>query len=142
MVDGATVFPGSEALQRQVRENEAALRENDVWLAAQKEAFQAAVNGSTLEASLAVLIRAAVAQLGPDARCALYIADTHGAELHHVTGMPASYAECVGGFKIAPDSLACGLISRLLVVPDRDHDRKGRGYLRDVLRVAARRHAA
>jgi two-component sensor histidine kinase len=120
-----TVFPGTseetlqerkDALERQVqegtaalRESEAALRESEVWLAAQKEAFQAAVNGAALEASLSILVRTAVAQWGTDTRCAFYIADAKGAELHHVTGMSESYAECVDGFKIAADSLACGL---------------------------------
>jgi len=47
--------------------------------------------------------------MGIGTRCAFYIADADGLELHHVTGMSESYAECVDGFKIAPDSLACGL---------------------------------
>src|SRR5262249_18814549 len=51
----------------------------------------------------------AIDQAGPSTRCAFYIADADGKELHHVIGMLASYAECVDGFKIAPDSLACGL---------------------------------
>src|SRR5262245_40148471 len=32
-----------------------------------------------------------------------------GTELHHVSGMAESYAECVDGFKVGGDSLACGL---------------------------------
>src|SRR5262245_55927544 len=32
-----------------------------------------------------------------------------GTELHHVSGMAESYAECVDGFKVGSDSLACGL---------------------------------
>src|SRR5262245_59304297 len=105
-----------DGLERQVQErtaalraSEAALRESEVWLAAQKDAFKAAVNGASLETSLGVLVRAAVEQWGADTRCAFYIADADRAELHHVTGMAASYAECVDGFKIGADSLACGL---------------------------------
>jgi two-component sensor histidine kinase len=92
-----------------LRESETTLRDSEIWLAAQKEAFQSAINGAPLEASLGVLIRAAVEQWGSDVRCAFYIADAGCVELHHVTGMAESYAECVDGFKIGPDSLACGL---------------------------------
>jgi hypothetical protein len=85
------------------------LRESQNWLAAQKEAFQAAVSGASLEASLAILVRAATGQMGGGTRCAFYLADDSGAELHHVAGMPEAYSRCVDGFKIGPDSLACGL---------------------------------
>src|SRR5262245_33069370 len=125
MLKSGTLFPGDseqtlqqsrDALERQVRdgtaalrESEAALRESEVWLAAQEEAFQAAINGAGLEASLGILVRNGVTRWGTGTRCAFYIADAAGTELHHVTGMAESYAECVDGFKIAPDSLACGL---------------------------------
>lgn len=86
---------------------EAALRLNEGWLAAQNEAFQSAMNGAPLEASLGILIRALVS-LGDDARrCAFYIAD--GEILHHVVGMSEEYARCVDGFRISLESLACGL---------------------------------
>jgi two-component sensor histidine kinase len=98
-----------DALEQQVEERNSALQENEFWLAAQKEAFQAALNGEPLEASLGLLVRAALKQTGGDARCAFYIADIAGAELRHVVGMPDEYAKCVEGFRIAPDSLACGL---------------------------------
>jgi two-component sensor histidine kinase len=89
--------------------SEAALRESEVWVAAQKEAFKAALNGASLELSLGILADTAAEQWGSGTRCAFYIADATRSELHHVTGMSASYAECVDGFKIAEDSLACGL---------------------------------
>jgi two-component system CheB/CheR fusion protein len=41
--------------------------------------------------------------------------------LHHVVGMSASYAECVDGFKIDADSLACGLAvytGKPVITPD------------------------
>jgi two-component sensor histidine kinase len=91
------------------RASDAALRENDVWLAAQKEAFKAALNGAPLEASLGILVRTATERWGANTRCAFYLAGEDGTELHHIVGMAASYAECVDGFRIAPDSLACGL---------------------------------
>jgi two-component sensor histidine kinase len=91
------------------RSAEEALRESEAWLAGQMEAFQAAVNGAPLRTSLGALVRRAVEQVGVDVRCAFYIADATGTELLHVVGMPDSYAECVDGFRIAADSLACGL---------------------------------
>jgi GAF domain-containing protein len=107
---------GNDTLERQVqdhtaalRETEAAFRESEAWLAGQKAAFQAAMNGASLEDSLGILVRTAVEQWGSNTRCAFYIANTDRTELYHVTGMAASYAECVDGFKIAADSLACGL---------------------------------
>src|SRR5262245_49051590 len=102
---GQSIEQREDNLERQVRErtaalreSETALRESEVWLAAQKEAFQAALNGGTLEASLGILVRTVVAQWGNRTRCAFYIADASGSELHHVSGMGESYAECVDGF--------------------------------------------
>jgi two-component sensor histidine kinase len=99
---GHVLHASSDAFERRVHESE-------VWLTAQKKAFQAAINGAPLKASLAVLVRTAIEQWGADTRCGFYIADAEHAELHHVTGMAESYAQCVDGFKIGPDSLACGL---------------------------------
>lgn len=86
---------------------EVALRRNQSWLSAQKEAFQAAMNGGSLDTSLGILIRSLVDQAHDERRCAFYIAE--GNVLHHVVGMPDSYARCVDGFRISPESLACGL---------------------------------
>jgi signal transduction histidine kinase/chemotaxis response regulator CheB len=100
---------------------EAALRESEARLAGLKEAFQAAIDGAPLEESLGVLVRTAVEQTGPGARGAFYLADSTQSELLHVVGMPASYAECVDGFRIGADSLACGLAvytGRPIVTPD------------------------
>src|SRR5262249_3171351 len=51
----------------------------------------------------------AIKQLGEGVRCAFFLADDAGLELHHVTGMPDDHAVRVDGFKVSPDSLACGL---------------------------------
>src|SRR5262245_29031535 len=102
--------PGTDReIEAALRDSQAALRDSEAWLAGQKAALQAAVSGAPLEKPLSILVRTAVEQWGDDTRCAFYLADAAGAELHHVTGMSASYAECVDGFKIAADSLACGL---------------------------------
>jgi PAS domain S-box-containing protein len=91
------------------KRGEQALRQHARWLAGQKEAFQAAVNGAPLEASLGVLVKSAIEQTDGEARCAFHIADASGTALHHVAGMPDDYARCFNGFEIGPESLACGL---------------------------------
>jgi PAS domain S-box-containing protein len=88
---------------------EESLRESELWLAGQKQAFQAAINGAPLSESLDVLIRTAIKQFRGEARCAFYIANTAGTELLHIAGMPEECARCVDGFKIGPQSLASGL---------------------------------
>lgn len=86
---------------------ETALRLNEGLLSAQNEAFQSAMNGAPLEASLGILMRALVTQADDGRRCAFYIAD--GNVLRHVVGMSDAYARCVDGFVISPESIACGL---------------------------------
>jgi len=83
------------------------LERSKIWLSAQKEAFQSAMNGDSLQNSLGFLIRSLRDQAEDDRRCAFYIA--RGSTLHHVVGMPEEYAKCVDGFAISPESLACGL---------------------------------
>ncbi len=111
---------------------EQALRANEAWLAHQKEAFQAAMNGAPLEDSLSVLVRAAIEQTGTEARCAFYLANADKTGLHHITGMSASYAFCVDGFKIGADSLSCGLAAHLgqpVITPDVQKDPRWQPWL-------------
>ncbi len=103
------------------KEAEEALRQSSKWLTSEKEAFQAAINGAPLDVSLGVLIRAAVEQIDGNARGAFHIADASGTTLHHVAGMPEDYAECIDGFRIGADSLACGLAvhtAQPVITPD------------------------
>jgi PAS domain S-box-containing protein len=79
-----------------------------VWLSAQRDAFQAAVNDAPLAEALGFLIRAAIEQMDGNARCTFYIANSEGTELHHVVGMPESCAWHVDAFKIDFESLARG----------------------------------
>lgn len=99
----------AERLYAELRESEEKLRLREAVLAAQKEAFQATVKGAPLEVSLGVLVRTLLEREAGDLRWAFYVANSDRTELHHVTGMPDSYAECVNGFKIGAGSLACGL---------------------------------
>lgn len=97
------------------------LRKSETWLASQKEAFEAAVNGAPLETSLGILVRTIVAQEGFDVRCAFYAADHANAQLHHIVGMPEPYAEYIESFKIGPDMLACGravFLGQPVITPD------------------------
>ena len=89
------------SLNEKLRENEKILRRNEVWLASQKEAFQAAMNGATLETSLGVLVRTATENSDSERRCAFYVAQGDST-LRHLVGMPESYARHVEGFKISP----------------------------------------
>ena len=92
-----------------LRRREQIERESETWLAGQKEALQAAVNGEALDVSLGVLVDTAIEHLAHDTRAAFYLVKPDGENLHHVAGLSEIYPEFVKGFKIVPDSLACGL---------------------------------
>jgi GAF domain-containing protein len=77
--------------------------------------------GTSLPALLDVLVRAAIEHAERKAKAAFYVADPQGTKLHHVVGMPESYARRVDGFPIGPQSLACGLAAAIrlpVITPD------------------------
>ncbi|MDR5817284.1 CheR family methyltransferase [Caballeronia sp. LZ033] len=86
---------------------EAVIARSRAWLSAQKDAFQAAMNGASLDTSLGILVRTLSNQSPERGRCAFFVAE--GSVLRHVVGMSDEYARCVDGFEISPESLACGL---------------------------------
>src|SRR5262249_55578702 len=86
-----------------------ALRESEAWQSGQKEAFQAAMNGASLQASLGALVRTAVQYFGGEARAAFYLPNGNDATLTHAVGMSDAYAREVESFKMSADSLAWGL---------------------------------
>ena len=91
---------------------EEAPRTNEKRMRGQKEAFQAAIDGATLEDSLGILARIVTEETEGEARRAFYIADPDLTCLHPIRGagnMPDSYLRQVEGFVIGRDSLACGL---------------------------------
>lgn len=90
------------------RADEDNLRRRDVVMAGQREALELAINEAPLEASLAVLVKAAIDGVG-NVRAGFYLANADRTALHHIVGMPAEYAQAVDGFTVGPDSLACGL---------------------------------
>ncbi|WLE62703.1 response regulator [Burkholderia plantarii] len=118
---------------------EIVLRDNAAWLEAQKEAFQAAVDNAPLPVSLDILARAAVAQIGGEARCAFYLADAGQTELTRVPGMSEDIADNVERFPISGDSFACGLAGytrQPVITPDVDDDPRWQDW-----RWLARQHA-
>jgi signal transduction histidine kinase/DNA-binding response OmpR family regulator len=96
-------------LARERRAATDALRDREAWLGGQRKALEAALNGAPLEAALGVLVRTATDGLGDGTRAAFYLTNGDDTSLHHVVGMTAAYAAAVDGFKIGPESLACGL---------------------------------
>lgn len=95
--------------EMQLRESEAKLHQQKMWLAAQHDAFQAAINGASLETSLGIIVDAVAAWADDGRRCAFYIADAKGQRLSHVVGMPDAYAAAIEGLAISGESVACGL---------------------------------
>ncbi|MYM21334.1 PAS domain S-box protein [Duganella sp. FT135W] len=91
------------------RKAEIALRANQAWLQGQNEALQAALRDVPLSSALAPLVHIAAASQQSDIQSAFYLVDAAGTGLTHVAGMSAAYAECVDGFPVGEDSLACGL---------------------------------
>jgi hypothetical protein len=94
---------------------------NGDWLTGQNRAFRAALDGAPLAESLGILAGSACREIGGEVRCAVYMADPDGKTLHHVVGMPESYAKKVDGCAIGADSLACGLAAgqqRPVITPD------------------------
>lgn len=78
-------------------------------------------SGTSLNALLDVLVRAAIEYAEGKARAAFYVANASGTGLHHVVGMPEAYARRVDGFAIGPQSLACGLAAAIrlpVITPD------------------------
>lgn len=90
------------------RRAETMLRESKTLIEGQKDAFQTAMRGSTLEDSLEILIRTVIQFTEGRARAAFYRTSADGAALHHIVGMPEHYANAVDGFPVSGESAACG----------------------------------
>ncbi len=115
--------------RRRVEED---LRTSEAWLSGQKAAFQAAVKGAPLGTSLGILMRTAVAQIDHGIRCVVYVSDPAKTHLRQVAGMPEGYVGCMDGFKIAADSLACGLVMHTgepIITPDVAEDPAWQSWL-------------
>ncbi len=88
---------------------EAAVREDEACRCGQRLALEAALNGEPLQKSLGTLVHTATYSLSMGTQAAFYLANGEGTSLHHVVGMSEAYAEAINGFRIGPESLACGL---------------------------------
>lgn len=86
-----------------------ALHESQAWLEGQQQAFKLAMSGQPLSVSLDALIQTVIAQSNGKARAAFYMIQPSGKGLHLTAGMNEAYAKDVNGFKVGPESLACGL---------------------------------
>jgi PAS domain S-box-containing protein len=87
-----------------------ALRVNEERMRRQKEAFQAAINGTALADALNIIAGLAIDET--KARTAFYFADESYTFLHPIWGagnMPEAYLTQIDGFIIGENSLACGL---------------------------------
>lgn len=93
-----------ETTMRRVKEND-----REALLYGQQQAFRAAMRGQPLQVSLKPLIDAIVLQTNGDARAAFYVIPPCKEGLHLVAGMSEEYAKDVNGFKVGPESPACGL---------------------------------
>ncbi len=85
------------------------LVERAAWRSAEQAAYRAAIDGAPLAESLGILVDTARTQCGNGLRSAFYLTNPGSTVLQHVIGMPEPYAQVVGGIRIGPDSLACGL---------------------------------
>jgi len=112
--------PDEPGLKRRLADAEAALRQSQQLLAAQSRAFEAAVNGESLETALDALAGAAIGRF-PEARCAFYLTQRNDTELRLAAGMTSAYADDVNGFRIGENSFSCGLavaLGKAVVTPD------------------------
>ena len=113
------------------RRAEMLLHESNALLESQKDAFQAAMRGCSLEESLEVLVRRASAFTGGRGRAAFYITSPDGKALHHVVGMHEHYAKCVDGYPVSGESMACGLAVHTgepVIARDVEQDPKWEAY--------------
>jgi chemotaxis methyl-accepting protein methylase/GAF domain-containing protein len=88
---------------------ESALRRTEASVKAQKDAFQAELNGEPLNIALEFLARSAAEQMDEGAQCAIYLPDAAGIELRQIAGTSRDYRGCSEMLTVGPDSMACGL---------------------------------
>ncbi|QGM99011.1 PAS domain-containing protein [Methylocystis parvus] len=88
---------------------ETILREREALLRDQAAALESAIDDAPLNQTLGALSRMVVRALGDETRAAFYLSEDDNLTLRHIVGMPDAYARAVAGFKIGPESLACGL---------------------------------
>ncbi len=87
------------------KRTEQLLRESESWLAAQKDAFRAAMGDVPLGRSLGILAAWVNENAADGRRCAFYMANGNGDGLRHVVGMTEEYARAVDGLATSPESL-------------------------------------
>jgi GAF domain-containing protein len=110
-------FAGAHTADLCIAQSVAAVNESEALVTQAERLLHGRISrdvAATLVAdSLQVLVRSVIERTKGKARAAFYLADVSGRTLHHVTGMPETYAKCVNGFAIGPQSLACGLAAAI-----------------------------
>lgn len=82
------------------------LRDREIWLQGQQQAFLAATSGAPLAAALKPLVDVVIAQTNGKARAAIFRVSEKSSELYLVAGMTSAYAQDVNGRKAGPEWLA------------------------------------
>jgi PAS domain S-box-containing protein len=101
---------------------------------AQKEAFELAISGASINEALNPLVRTAQEQSENGVRTAIFIADAEGARLRFAAaaGISESYTRAVDGFVIGPESPSCGTAAftgQTVIVRDTAQDPSWAPYL-------------
>lgn len=90
-----------------LRQSTSAMRRNQASLAAQKEAFQIAMNGGPLAAALGVLAKLMTNPVQDGCRCTFFVADESGDQFVRVVGLAHAYAAVAQEAAPSPEALAC-----------------------------------
>ncbi len=90
-----------------LRKNAAAMRRSQASLAAQKEAFQIAMNGGPLAVALGVLAKLMTDPAQDGCRCTFFVADESGDQFVRVVGLAHAYAAVARDAAPSPEALAC-----------------------------------
>ena len=117
---------------RQHAEVSSRLQAREAWLAGQKDAFQAAVNGAPLDACLAMLVRTAVEHTETDVRCAFHLVDRQQTGPRQLSDPREAGAAPADGFDIPSNSPACiwaRSMGRPLITPDVAEDPRWKRWL-------------
>jgi GAF domain-containing protein len=129
-------FADTHAADACVRQSVAAVNESEELLTQIERLLYGRISpdvaANLVADSLQVLVRGVIEKTKGKARAAFYLADVSGRTLHHVTGMPETYARCVNGFAIGPQSLACGLavaIRQAIITRDVSEEPRWRPWL-------------
>jgi GAF domain-containing protein len=120
LVEQSTLYLKDIRARRRTTNEKMSADRQKAGMADGSEVSNSAAAGSLADL-LGILVRTAIEYTDGKARAAFYLADAGRRTLHHVVGMPDTYAKYVDGFAIGEESLACGLCvstKRPVITPD------------------------